>query len=275
MNQPELPTNESQPQLPTTQQAVKTPMAIIADAIQSGNLDVEVLERLSTLQIQWEKRGAEKSFNLAMARFQRECPTVVKTREVSGQKMRYSYAGYDDMMRTIRPMMAECGLSVSFSSVSSKDDITVTCTISHEAGHSTQSSFTCPVPNMKVNDTQRMGAASTYAKRYCLQAALNIVVSGEDDDAAALNRQPHENPEANPDAPKTQPRGQRVTAAELERLAAEWQKWAKARNLEDRQHAYKRQDWVAEVTGQPCPKTVGEWTRDNFSKCLAALGVGP
>jgi hypothetical protein len=47
--------------------------------------------------------------------------------------------------------------------------------------------FTTPVPaDLKVNDTQKMGAALSYAKRYVLCAALNIVVTDEDNDAASL-----------------------------------------------------------------------------------------
>jgi hypothetical protein len=40
---------------------------------------------------------------------------------------------------------------------------------------------------MSVNDTQKMGAALSYAKRYALCAALNIIVTDEDDDAAKMS----------------------------------------------------------------------------------------
>jgi hypothetical protein len=39
---------------------------------------------------------------------------------------------------------------------------------------------------MRVNDTQRWGAALSYAKRYSLCAALSIVLGDEDSDAEGL-----------------------------------------------------------------------------------------
>ncbi len=39
---------------------------------------------------------------------------------------------------------------------------------------------------MRVNDTQRFGAALSYAKRYAICGALNIVTTDEDTDATNL-----------------------------------------------------------------------------------------
>ena len=38
---------------------------------------------------------------------------------------------------------------------------------------------------MRVNNTQKMGSANSYAKRYCLVNALNLSVSDEVDDDGA------------------------------------------------------------------------------------------
>jgi hypothetical protein len=44
---------------------------------------------------------------------------------------------------------------------------------------------------MRVNETQKFGAALSYAKRYALQGALNIVVTDEDTDACEPHGEHH------------------------------------------------------------------------------------
>ena len=154
------------------------PMMILQAAVERG-VDADQLGKLMDLQERYQANQARIAFSSAMSDFQAHCPTILKSKKAD----RYSYAPLDEILRTIRPHLDTCGLSIRFSTLTTGLIITALCTISHRDGHSEQSEFAAPVDsNMKVNDTQKMGSANSYAKRYALMNALNLVASDEDDD---------------------------------------------------------------------------------------------
>lgn len=158
---------------------VATPMDLLAAAV-AQDIDENKLEKLMELQERWEANLARKAFTAAMADFQANCPTIRK----SGAADRYLYAPLDEVLRTIRPHLDAAGLSVRFNTETQDGAIKAICTVSHRDGHEEISEFIAPVdPNMKVNASQRVGSANSYAKRYSLMNALNLVASEYDDDA--------------------------------------------------------------------------------------------
>lgn len=161
--------------------APDNPMAIIAAGLESGTLQPEQLSKLMDLQERWERNAAASAFGDALAAFQRDCPPIVKERRAD----RYYFAGLDDIMAKIRPVLGRHGLSVTFDTEHNDGgNLTVVCIVRHGI-HEQRSRHTMPVPKeLKVNSAQQYGAALSYAKRYALCAALNIVVTDEDNDAA-------------------------------------------------------------------------------------------
>jgi hypothetical protein len=169
-----------QTELPTIEPArAVTPMDLMDKAVQHG-MGADELEKLLALQERYEASQAKKAFSAALAGFQAAVPTIQKNKQAD----RYTYASFDEIMRTIKPFLSTAGLSVRFTTEMSGDDIiTATCTVTHCAGHSESSHFAAPVDSqMRVNNTQKMGSANSYAKRYCLVNALNLSVSDDADD---------------------------------------------------------------------------------------------
>lgn len=165
-------------------------MGLIHMAVQ-GNADPDKLGKLMDLQERWEAKRAADAFGQALAGFQAECPPVHKGRSIDlGSGAGPRYAGLDDIMAVAQPILSKHGLSVSYSASIDDGKLHATCTI-RKGCHSETSDITLPVPTqMKVNDTQKMGAAFSYAKRYALCAALNITVTDQDVDAAGLESEP-------------------------------------------------------------------------------------
>lgn len=163
-----------------------TPMEILASAMEKG-IDADQLSKLMDLQERHEAKEAKREFENAMADFQAKCPTIAKSKRAD----RYNYAPLDTVLRTIRPHMERCGLSVRFSTFMTGDSvITAVCTVSHRSGHSETSEFAATIDSqMKVNNTQKIGSANSYAKRYALMNALNLVGSDEDDDGYMAGEQ--------------------------------------------------------------------------------------
>lgn len=157
------------------------PAALISQAISAGI----PLGELREYAKEWEASQAADAFGHALAEFQAHCPQIKKNRQIDlGGGKGPQYASYDDIDEIVRPFMAEYGLSKTFSAnITDTGQMRVVCKIRH-GRHVEQNEVTLPVPTqMRVNDTQKMGAALQYGKRYALCAALDIVVTDEDKDA--------------------------------------------------------------------------------------------
>lgn len=168
------------------------PLALIQAAIEKG-VDAEQLSKLMDLQERYERNRAAEAFGAALTKFQSMCPTVFKSRTAkvkttTGGEYSYKFASFDNIMRAVSPILAQCDLAVTFATEQlekSPNILKVSCCVRHGI-HVQETTCFVPIPDMKVNDTQKYGAAVSYAKRYTLCAALNIVVSDEDNDAAGL-----------------------------------------------------------------------------------------
>lgn len=162
-----------------------TPMALIAAAIEKGYAP-DQLSALMDLQERHERNEAARQFAEALTRFQSRCPRIAKDRTAGSGAYSYQFASYDDVMAGISGLLAECGLCLSFSTTTHEKGLRVTLTI-RCGTHTQDNTLDVSIPEMKVNDTQKYGAALSYAKRYALCAALNIVVTDEDNDAAGMS----------------------------------------------------------------------------------------
>ena len=157
--------------------------AMIQMAVEKG-MTGEDLQALLAARREWEADEAKKAYNHALADFQREAPIVEKADDAHGKK----YAALDRIWRTVRPLLTEKGLSVTWHETSIDVENKV-CSIAgelaHRDGHSVTLKRDVPMPDIirGQNAAQQAGSAETYGKRYALCAALGIV-TGEDDDAS-------------------------------------------------------------------------------------------
>lgn len=200
------------------------PMALIASAVEHG-MSPDQLGKLMDLQERWAANQAAEAFAAALTEFQKTCPSIHKGRTTTDGK---AYASFDDVMRVAAPRLAAVGLCVSFDveQVPESKMLNIVTILRHGI-HEHRTRFSCPVPEMRVNETQRMGAALSYAKRYGLCAALNLVVTDEDSDGSGLG--------AGPSAPITEE--QAITLREIIDGngidGKAFLKWAAVERLED------------------------------------------
>lgn len=175
---------------PQTGLALLDPQALISRAIDAG-AGIETMERLVALAKDVREVQAREAWHEAMAEFQRRCPSIKKTRKASIQTQRasytYSYAPLDEILSTIQPIMGPLGLSVSWRHRVEGDKVVANCRISHTLGHHEESGE-IPMPvivaeaERGANAMQRIGIATTYAKRYSL---LGIIGMAPEDDPDA------------------------------------------------------------------------------------------
>jgi hypothetical protein len=167
--------------------AAPTPLEIYQNALAQG-IDPDKLAKLLEIQQAVRADEAAEAFAESLAKFQAKCPQITKRRKINlGGGEGPMYASFDDIMVVISPILAECGLCVTFSSELTDAGMNrTTCFVRH-GRHVESSTVTLPVPSqMRVNDTQKMGACLKYCQRYALCAALNLTVTDEDTDAQGL-----------------------------------------------------------------------------------------
>jgi hypothetical protein len=168
--------------------AQPTPLELLSSLVRPGNLtpeSVSVAKELISLMEHMEDRKAEREFAEAFGRLQGSLKAFTATKAVPDKNgnVRYSYLPYDEIMRKVQPLLEANGFSVSFSTDLKENRIVQTCTLQHVAGHHRDylAFVRAGAGPYGATETQADGAAMTYAKRYSLCNALNIVVDRDTD----------------------------------------------------------------------------------------------
>jgi len=160
------------------QVATATPADLIRIAVEQ-NMDVEKLSKLMDLQERWEANDARKQYFDAFAAFQSMVPVLHKSKEGHN----YKYAPLGDIAQQIKPSLEQCQLSYRFDIQDTGDLISVTCIISHRAGHQEKTTMTAaPDPSGSKNAIQARGSAVSYLQRYSLIGALGLTTADTDMD---------------------------------------------------------------------------------------------
>lgn len=166
---------------------MNTNIDLIREAMAS-KADPAYLRELLAVREEWEASEARKTFSAAISDFQKRAPIVEKGDDANGK----SYAALDRIWRTIRPLLTDLGLSVTWQVSEVRDSNTI-CHLEgmlrHRDGHGEKLTFDLPIPDAITsssgkavqNKAQVIGSANTYAKRYALCAALGIVTGIDDD----------------------------------------------------------------------------------------------
>lgn len=150
------------------------------------DLDVEKLSKLMDLQRQWQAEQNRKAFFESFIEFQTECPDIRKTKGVAFKEngpVTYHYAPLSDIVRQIKPVEKRHGFSHRWEFNDNKDEIKVTCLLTHKDGHTERTTMQSGVDNSPgKNSIQGRGSAIEYLKRYTLIGALGLSTTDSDID---------------------------------------------------------------------------------------------
>ena len=186
----------------------ETPNQLIAIALERG-ADPGTLEKLMDLQERWEERQARKAYVVAMSAFKQQAPAVLRKSDVvdfTTQKgrTRYNYANLGSIVQEITAILGKHQLSASWSTEQDGNNVTVTCHVTHIAGHRESVTLVGPIDESgNKNRIQAVGSTVTYLQRYTLLAALGLA-TGEDDDGrqgAVPGKPPMQEPKEKTKAP--------------------------------------------------------------------------
>lgn len=166
-----------------------SPLGMLQMATANG-IDIEKMERMLELQIKWEENEARKAFHKAMAAFKANPPEIEKDKRVGYESKRtggntsYSHASLHNVCDKICKAMSPHGLSAAWNTdQGDKGMISVTCTITHEMGHSESTTLSASPDNSgNKNNIQAVGSTITYLERYTLLALTGLATKDQDDD---------------------------------------------------------------------------------------------
>lgn len=184
----EIPQDEATKMVPAKTGDI---LGLMEIAVREGGESVKALERLIDLQERVMARDARKEFFDALAAFQDDVPEINKARTAkitmkSGGSYSYTFAPFEEIARTIRPVLKAHGFSYNHTTEGAEGGIlSVVCVLRHEGGHEERSVF--PVPTQTdaaMSGAQKMGAALHYGKRQSLTAVLGLTTADQDTDGA-------------------------------------------------------------------------------------------
>lgn len=154
--------------------APTTPAQVVAYAMAHGAPIAEIREFMA-LQREWEAGEAKKAFVAAKAAFKAENVVVVKDKENTQYKSRYSSLG--NLVNTVSPFLSKHGLSADWD-VDQTNGIKITCILSHSMGHSEKVSMQVPPDTAGAkNPIQQIKSAITYAKTVTFESVCGLAVS--------------------------------------------------------------------------------------------------
>lgn len=174
---------------------LNSPVAMMEKALSAG-AGLEQLEKMMVLQAQWEEREAKKAYVVAMAKFKANPPDIEKDRRVSyttknSGKTEYNHATLANVTQKINSALSEYGLSAAWTTKQDNGLIAVTCTITHEMGHSESTSLSAkPDETGGKNSIQAIGSTVSYLERYTILALTGLATREQDDDGRSAGKQP-------------------------------------------------------------------------------------
>lgn len=183
------------PAIPVARIEPTTMLAVIAKAATDPQVDIAKMEALLRMQRDLEIDQARAEFNRAYTRLTGKMPRVKKngrieliTRE-GVYKGTLPFAKWEDIDRVVRPLLAEDGFGLTFTSQLRTADgggLIIHGTLLHRDGHSISAEIPLPLDTgAGRNNLQAYGSTLSYGKRYVAEMLLNIVREGDDDDGKA------------------------------------------------------------------------------------------
>lgn len=207
-------------------------------ALARGTVDPATLRELLGVQREWEAGEAKKAYTVAMVALKRDLPAVLDRDsqvDYTGDKGRvhFRHTSLAAAVDAAVPHLSEHGFSHGWIPRTDKV-VEVTCTLTHEAGHSESTTIAAPPDSSgRKSPAQAVASTITLLQRYTLLSLLGLATRDHTD----------------PDPPDATPRSG-VDVNRNMRACARLLKLGKTR------------EQAEEFAGRPMP----EWTSDDIER---------
>jgi len=156
---------------------------------------LDQLQKYLDMRRENEAYEAKKAYTAAMAAFKKNPPKINKDKHVSFQTSKgttaYNHATLANVTEKINSALSAHGLHASWRTEQKDKLITVTCTITHELGHSESTGLSAsPDDSGGKNSIQAIGSSVSYLCRYTLLALTGLATYDQDNDGAPPRQEP-------------------------------------------------------------------------------------
>lgn len=175
----------SKPPAPVATSDADRLVMMIDRAIEAG-YEPEKVEQYFGLLQRVRAADAKRAYDAAYSQMQPKLPIIGKKGDIKNKfgAVQSKYALWEDIVESIRPVLAEYGFALSFRTRVEGSTIIVTGILAHAEGHETTTELPVPADTSGAkNAVQAIGSSVSYGKRYVASALLNLAAKGEDDDA--------------------------------------------------------------------------------------------
>ncbi|RZL92620.1 MAG: hypothetical protein EOP82_09665 [Variovorax sp.] len=242
------------------------PMSHALAFLQAGGT-IDQMRDILALQREFEAGEAKKAYVAAMARFKKNPPKILKDKRVYFQSEKgttdYWHATLGNVAEAVIEGLAQVGISHSWTPERKGDRIHVTCTLTHEQGHSESITLDGPLDSTGLkNNIQQMASTTTYLSRYTLLMITGLAVKDElmpDDDGFAGAQAAEEQALARKQQQHIQGATATYTQADFSANCATWRSHVEAGRLTPAQIIAKVQTKAPLTDAQI--KTINSWKK--------------
>jgi hypothetical protein len=168
----------------TAEQVTMSPVVAAGLKILEHNPNPETLRELLAVQREFEANEARKAYAVALVALKRDLPTVIARDKMvdfagrSGQRTTYTHASLAAVMDAVTEPLTQHGFSLAWHPTTTKDGVTVTCRLSHAAGHHEETAISAPVDTSgSKSPAQGVASTITLLQRYSALSMLGIATS--------------------------------------------------------------------------------------------------
>lgn len=160
--------------VPATAQAESSAlMTLIERAASDTSYDAAKLEKLLELKERWDANEARKLYMQAVADFKRNPPVVIK--DLLNKQYGSKYTSLANMVNTTNESLSAFGLNARWDFNQKGGMVTVTCILSHSAGHSERVTLSGPPDKSgSKNPIQEVKSTLTYLKLATFEGVTGI-----------------------------------------------------------------------------------------------------
>jgi transcriptional regulator NrdR family protein len=153
----------------------------LINAMASGNLSPDALEKMLDMQERILDRQAKVDFNEAFTKLKSELSPIVNNAKSHTNR----YSTIDHIQKTISAPLSKNGFTIRWDATKTAESIEAECFISHVSGHEKSAKAFAVIESTSkaTNASQAVAMATSYAKRYSLLNALGLTTTNEDNDA--------------------------------------------------------------------------------------------
>ncbi len=154
--------------------AVLAPMVAMIERAMVRGASLEQIEKLIDLRDRLEASDARKAYTEAMSAFKAHSIEVMKDK--TNKQYASKYVSLGRLVSTVTPFLSQHGLSANWDvDQSQAPAITVTCKMTHKAGHSESVSMTLPPDKSGAkNPIQEIKSAITYGKACTFESICGL-----------------------------------------------------------------------------------------------------